>query len=203
MGMGILNAIGKSAMVALSGGSLSEVNEALLSGFAEGCAMGMLICAVAAITVTSLSAVFASVMAADAVLNVVLSIYNVMDGNYRDALIFASLATVDIIGVCKWYRLSYRGDVIGDKGVATFAGEGGSKTDLASNYGIDMDNLNFSNTVQNHTGRPYQDSKLLINEIIESIAPIPDTRGTNALSWNVEESYNGSDGYYELIIDPS
>jgi RHS repeat-associated protein len=28
----------------------------------------------------------------------------------------------------------------------------------AGNYGIDMDNLNFSDTVTNHTGRPYQNS---------------------------------------------
>ena len=81
--------------------------------------------------------------------------------------------------------------------------EGGTKTNVASNYDIDMDNLNFSNTVQNHTGRPYQDSKLLINEIIESKAPVPDPRGTNALSWTGEGSFNGSTGYYELIIDPS
>ena len=81
--------------------------------------------------------------------------------------------------------------------------KGGSKTNVASNYDIDMDNLNFSNTVQNHTGRPYQDSKLLINEIIESKAPVPDPRGTNALSWTGEGSFNGSAGYYELIIDPS
>ena len=81
--------------------------------------------------------------------------------------------------------------------------KGGSKTNVASNYGIDMDNLNFSNTVQNHTGRPYQDSKLLIDEIIESKAPVPDSRGTNALSWTGEGSFNGSVGYYELIIDPN
>ena len=79
------------------------------------------------------------------------------------------------------------------------AGEGGK----ASNYGIDMGNLNFSNTVQNHIGRPYQESKLLINEIIESKPPVPDTRGTNALSWIVEGTFNGSTGYYELIIDPA
>lgn len=66
-----------------------------------------------------------------------------------------------------------------------------------------MDNLKFSNTVQNHTGRPYQDSKLLINEIIECMPPILDTRGTNAWSWTVEGAFNGSTGYYELIIDPN
>ena len=46
-----------------------------------------------------------------------------------------------------------------------------SSYNTARSYGIDIDNLNFSNTVQNHIGRPYQDSKLLINEIIESNPP--------------------------------
>lgn len=80
--------------------------------------------------------------------------------------------------------------------------KGGSFFSTANNYGIDMDNLNYSNTVQNHIGRPYQDSKLLINEIIESKPPLPDPHGTNALSWTVEGTFNGSTGYYELIIDP-
>lgn len=69
-------------------------------------------------------------------------------------------------------------------------------------YGLDIDNLKFSKTVESHTGRPYQDSKLTIKEIIESSAPSPDPRGTGALSWNVEGSFNGSSGQYELIIDP-
>jgi len=78
-----------------------------------------------------------------------------------------------------------------------------SSYNTARSYGIDIDNLNFSNTVQNHIGRPYQDSKLLINEIIESKPPVPDPRGTNALSWTVTGTFNGSKGYYELIIDPA
>ena len=82
------------------------------------------------------------------------------------------------------------------------AGKGGSGTNAASRYGIDMDNLNFSNAVQNHTGRPYQDSKLLIHEIIESKPPIADSQGTSALYWEVEGSFNGSNGIYELLIDP-
>ncbi len=64
-------------------------------------------------------------------------------------------------------------------------------------------NKTYYNTVQNHIGRPYQDSKLLINEIIESKPPVPDPRGTNALSWTVTGTFNGSKGYYELIIDPA
>lgn len=72
----------------------------------------------------------------------------------------------------------------------------------AGSYGIDIDNLNWSKTVQNHLDRPYQDSKLLINEIIDSSAPVADVRGTGALSWTVTGTFNGSKGIHELIIDP-
>ncbi len=80
--------------------------------------------------------------------------------------------------------------------------EGDIGTNAASRYGIDIDNLNFSDTVQNHTGRPYQDYKSLINEIIESKPPIADPQGTSALYWEVDGSFNGSNGIYELLIDP-
>ncbi len=83
------------------------------------------------------------------------------------------------------------------------AGSGiNGKYNIAKSYGIDVENLKFSKTVQSHTGRPYQDSKLLINEIIESTVPMPDPRGTGALSWTVKGTFNGSKGTYELIIDP-
>ncbi len=82
------------------------------------------------------------------------------------------------------------------------SGGGNSNPNTTNSYGIDIDSLNFSNTVQNHTGRPYQNLKHLINEIMESKPPVPDPRGTNALSWTVEGTYNESIGYYELVIDP-
>ena len=74
--------------------------------------------------------------------------------------------------------------------------EGGRK------YGIDVDNLKFSDTVSGHDNRPYQDSKQLINEIINSSEPIQDPQGTNALYWEVDGSFNNSNGIYELLIDP-
>ncbi|MBE5903801.1 MAG: hypothetical protein E7275_05875 [Pseudobutyrivibrio sp.] len=40
--------------------------------------------------------------------------------------------------------------------------------------------LSFSETVSGHINRPYQESKLLIKEIINSDEPIPDPQGTNA-----------------------
>ena len=54
-----------------------------------------------------------------------------------------------------------------------------------------------------HLDRPYQESKLLINEIMESKTPIPDPQGTNALYREVNGTFNGSTGYYELLIDPA
>ncbi len=113
-------------------------------------------------------------------------------------------------------RDTLTGAVIGGLGSAGFYGagravevlrgsvgrsRGGRELSTASSYGIDMDNLNFSNTVQNHTGRPYQDSKLLIHEIIEGKPPVTDPRGTNAWSWTIKGTFNGSTGYYELVID--
>ena len=56
--------------------------------------------------------------------------------------------------------------------------------------------------MQNHLGRPYQDSKLLINEIVKCKPPVLDSRGTNALSWTIDGTFNSSIGYYELVIDP-
>lgn len=70
-------------------------------------------------------------------------------------------------------------------------------------YGIDVENLSFSKTVSGHINRPYQESKLLANEIMESATPIPDPQGTNALLWKVNGTFNGSVGYYELLVDPA
>ena len=81
-------------------------------------------------------------------------------------------------------------------------GESLNNKSNTNKYGIDVDNLQFSETVQGHTNRPYQNSKLLIKEIIEKESPIPDPQGTGALYWRVEGDFNGSTGIYELLIDP-
>ena len=64
----------------------------------------------------------------------------------------------------------------------------------AAKYSIDINKLNFSKTVQGNLNRSYQELKLLINEIIESKAPMSDPRGTSALYWKVEGYFNGSKG---------
>ena len=73
---------------------------------------------------------------------------------------------------------------------------------IQRNYGIDIENLKWSRTVQDHLDRPYQDSTILIQEIIQSTSPIADPRGTDALFWKVQGFFNGTPGVYELLIDP-
>lgn len=68
---------------------------------------------------------------------------------------------------------------------------------------INFKDLNFSNTVLNHIGRPYQESKLLIKEIMESATPILDPQGSGALFWKVEGVFNGRKGTFERLIDPT
>ena len=165
--------------------------------------MRMLFCAVAAVLATSMLTVMMAHTVASSVVSIVLAIYSVSEGDYLNALVYGAVAVAGIIGVCRWYKVTYQIDYVGEKGIARFAGGSGSDFGTSNSYGIDMDNLKFSNTVQNYTGRPYQNSKLLINEIIECMPPILDTRGTNAWSWTVEGAFNGSTGYYELIIDPN
>ena len=132
MGMAILNGIGNGAMTALSGGTLSDVAKSTLEGIAKGATLGIFYCAIAAITVTSLAAVFSAVMAADAIVSIVIAVRSVMDGDYLNALICASYAVVGIIGVCKWYKVTYRVDCTGPKGTVSFTGEGesGSKAEV-------------------------------------------------------------------------
>ncbi|KST94420.1 hypothetical protein LKF67_0408 [Lactococcus lactis subsp. lactis] len=67
---------------------------------------------------------------------------------------------------------------------------------------IDLSTLKFSDTVLKHTGRPYQESKLLIGEIMEEGAPILDPQGGNALFWKVPGTFNGREGTFEVLIDP-
>lgn len=67
---------------------------------------------------------------------------------------------------------------------------------------IDLSTLKFSDTVLKHTGRPYQESKLLIGETMEEGAPILDPQGGDALFWKVPGTFNGREGTFEVLIDP-
>jgi hypothetical protein len=76
---------------------------------------------------------------------------------------------------------------------------------------IDLDNLKFSRTVENHiyaralaTGRlerPYGNSRFALEDILSSGTPLPDPRGTpGAFRWDVPGSLNGAAGTFELVI---
>jgi RHS repeat-associated protein len=70
--------------------------------------------------------------------------------------------------------------------------------------------LKFSQTVLNHLGdiskagkfaRPYSDSVLLVNEIMNSGVPVPDAFLSNGLKWEVPGTFNGNEGIWELVVD--
>ena len=81
---------------------------------------------------------------------------------------------------------------------------------------VNPDSLRLTNTVANHldevvkrgpyagqSARPYLKSKLLLKEIMEAKAPIPDPRGVpGALRWDVPGTFRGKEGVWELVVDP-
>jgi hypothetical protein len=81
---------------------------------------------------------------------------------------------------------------------------------------VNPDSLKLTNTVANHldevvkrgpyagqSARPYLKSKLLLKEIMEAKVPIPDPRGVpGALRWDVPGTFRGTDGVWELVVDP-
>jgi RHS repeat-associated protein len=76
---------------------------------------------------------------------------------------------------------------------------------------IDAFSLNYTNTVQDHSfeltkkgdfARPYNDSRIFIQEIVDSKNPLPDPQGVpNQVRWDVPGSLNGSNGNWELVIN--
>ena len=141
MGMAIMNGIGKAAMTTLAGGSLSDVTKSLIEGMLQGAATGMFFCAIAAITVTSFAAVFSAVMAADSILSIVLAIRSVMDGDYLNALIYGAYAVVGIIGVCKWYNISSRVDIVGENGSISVIARQDTSDYIETPYGHAYQNI--------------------------------------------------------------
>lgn len=61
--------------------------------------------------------------------------------------------------------------------------------------------FNFSNTVLNHTDRPFRASQLLAKEIMQSGSPIVDNTISGGLKWTVAGSFNGTLGTWELVYD--
>jgi hypothetical protein len=82
--------------------------------------------------------------------------------------------------------------------------------------GINAENLSLSQTVANHLNdvitsganagrlsRPYLKSPLIAREIMAAKPPIPDPGGVpGALRWDVPGVFRGSNGTWELVVDP-
>ena len=118
LGMSLLNGIGKSVMTGLCGGDAGDMTEAFLEGMVEGAAMGMLFCAVAAVLATSMLTVMMAHTAASSVVRT--GDLQCFRGDYLNALVYAAVVVAGIIGVCRWYRVTYQVDYVGEKGSVKF-----------------------------------------------------------------------------------
>ena len=128
LGMSLLNGIGKSVMTGLCGGDAGDMTVAFLEGMIEGAAMGMLFCAVAAVLATSMLTVMMAHTTASSVVSIVLAIYRVSEGDYLNALVYGAVAVAGIIGVCRWYKVTYQVDYVGEKGSVKFCAKGVKKS---------------------------------------------------------------------------
>lgn len=80
---------------------------------------------------------------------------------------------------------------------------------MASN--VDPENLNMTQTVANHLGdylkdgrmaRPYMNSPLTIQEVMDGSTPVLDPGGVpGALRWDTPGTFRGSAGTWELVIN--
>ena len=76
---------------------------------------------------TSMLTVMMAHTAASSVVSIVLAIYSVSEGDYLNALVYGAVAVAGIIGVCRWWKVTYQVDYVGEKGIARFAGGSGNK----------------------------------------------------------------------------
>ncbi len=138
LGMSLLNGIGKSVMTGLCGGDAGDMTEAFLEGMIEGAAMGMLFCAAAAVVATSMLTVMMAHTAASSVVSIVLAIYSVSEGDYLNALVYGAVAVAGIIGVCRWWKVSYNISVTGEKGNVFFNNDTTIKGESSSTLKMDL-----------------------------------------------------------------
>lgn len=76
------------------------------------------------------------------------------------------------------------------------------KAPTSSEYSFLKKDFKFSDTVSNHTDRPYRNSQLLAKEIMKSGKPYADPGGIpGGLKWEVPGSYNGTLGTWEIVYD--
>lgn len=91
-------------------------------------------------------------------------------------------------------------------GVGKIKGAGCSQTAQVNDLikAADNGNLKYSDTVSNYYkngSRPYCNSNTLVKEIMQAKTPIKDPQSATGLKWLVEGSYNGTNGYWELVVD--
>ena len=135
LGMSLLNGIGKSVMTGLCGGDAGDMTEAFLEGMIEGAAMGMLFCAAAAVLATSMLTVMMAHTTASSVVSIVLAIYSVSEGDYLNALVYGAVAVAGIIGVCRWWKVSHRVEITGDKGTIALRARQETSNFIETPYG--------------------------------------------------------------------
>lgn len=62
--------------------------------------------------------------------------------------------------------------------------------------------LQYSKTALNHLAeRPYMNSPLTVQNIMQSSQPIQEAIRTNILRWDVSGAFNGKAGVWELVYD--
>jgi hypothetical protein len=85
---------------------------------------------------------------------------------------------------------------------AAFAAEAGAEAALEAGA-LDAFELEFSETAASHAAtRPFMESRLLIQEIMDAAEPIADPQGAlNTVRWDVPGTFNGSEGTWELVVN--
>lgn len=85
--------------------------------------------------------------------------------------------------------------------VAAEAGAGLRATDLTMTRTVERHLAEYAK--DGRLARPYADSRLTIQEIMDGAKPIPDPGGApGALRWDVTGTMNGSSGTWELVVNP-
>ena len=199
MGMAVLNGIGKSVMTGLCGGDAGDMTAAFMEGVIEGAAMGMLFCAVAAVLATSMLTVMMAHTAASSVVSIVLAIYSVSEGDYLNALVYGAVAAAGIIGVCRWYKVTYQIDYVGEKGIARFAGGENLETKNP------LADIQYTDKVKSqmelgdyHSFSKYVDRFGANGNITNIIGG----DGIVRIKVEIPGSYRGRDGVFQYIIEP-
>ena len=119
---------------------------------------------------------------------------------------------VQVVSVRAW-TASHRVHNLTVDGLHTYHVLAGHTPVLVHNCGpdIDVNDLKLSDTVARHTGditkkgtpaRPFNESRLTMQEIMKGSTPRPDPGGVpGGLRWDTPGALNGKEGVWELVVD--